>query len=328
MKKIGLVSGWFGTSNLNEYFRFDDGRSDMVVRLIEELKKDYYVINDRKKILQDKDIDYEIHLNYQRSITNAKVKICILLEDASIRPQNNLIFFKNNYDVVLTWNLDLLRKLNNGKHFYFPHDCQLPSKLEQKTVFISNISSNRNVLLGASRELYSKRYKDILYFDKYESEFELYGYGWDKSFLRAGVLSRAIEEFDKRIAPVRGRNYLKSYMGTIKLKRDVMSKSIFSMAYENVSGLNGYVSEKILDCFADLTIPIYLPSYNIPENVIPKSCYIDRREYSSPKELHEHLRGMTKVELDLRRAEIEKFMMKGVEKFSVDSFIFVVKSVL
>lgn len=328
MKKIGFISGWFGKSNLKEYFGFDDGRSDMVVRLLDELKKDYHVITDRKKILQCKDIDYEIHLNCQRFVTSARTKICILLEDASIRPQNNLVLYKNQYDVVLTWNLDLLRKLDNGKHFYFPHDCHLPSKPENKTLFLSNISSNRNVLLGASRELYSSRYKDILYFDEHESEFELYGYGWDKSFLRPGLLSRIIEEFDKRGIPIRSRRNLRSYMGTIKAKRDVISKSIFSMAYENVSGLNGYITEKILDCFADLTIPIYLPSYEIPENVIPKSCFIDRRQFSTPKELHEFLRAMTKEELDSQRAEIKKFMNNNVKKFSVDNFIFAVKSAL
>ena len=64
------------------------------------------------------------------------------------------------------------------------------------------------------------------------------------------------------------------------------------MAYENTTKHLGMISEKIFDCFAAGSVPIYLGAPNITD-YIPRECFIDVRDYAGYGELYEDLANMS-----------------------------------
>lgn len=79
-----------------------------------------------------------------------------------------------------------------------------------------------------------------------------------------------------------------------KLKK--LNEYRFNIAFENVYHplwSNGYVTEKMLDCFRSKTVPIYLGAYNI-EELIPVDLFIDYRKFKSDSELASYLASMSK----------------------------------
>ena len=71
----------------------------------------------------------------------------------------------------------------------------------------------------------------------------------------------------------------------------------FAICYENCQNVKGYITEKIFDCFASGTIPIYWGASNVTD-YIPKDCFIDRRDFGSLDELYTFLKRMGKEEYD------------------------------
>ena len=86
---------------------------------------------------------------------------------------------------------------------------------------------------------------------------DLYGRGWE----RDSVLSRS----DAWRGPLLGN------------KGDVISGYKFCLCFENCA-LNGYIPEKIYDCFVARVVPIYCGACDISRS-IPKKCYIDFHDF-------------------------------------------------
>jgi hypothetical protein len=55
-----------------------------------------------------------------------------------------------------------------------------------------------------------------------------------------------------------------------------------------VTKIEGYITEKIFDCFKTGTVPIYLGANNI-KDYIPESTFIDKRNFSTYNELYNYL---------------------------------------
>lgn len=66
----------------------------------------------------------------------------------------------------------------------------------------------------------------------------------------------------------------------------------FALSLENMCNIDGYITEKILDCFCAGIVPIYHGARNI-DQYIPKDCYIPYSDFSSLPELEGYLMGMT-----------------------------------
>ena len=62
----------------------------------------------------------------------------------------------------------------------------------------------------------------------------------------------------------------------------------FAFIIENASDFNGFITDKIFDCFYSGTVPIYLGAKNI-KSFIPEECFIDFREFKSLSNLHNYL---------------------------------------
>ncbi|NGX47910.1 MAG: hypothetical protein K1000chlam3_01295 [Chlamydiae bacterium] len=176
----------------------------------------------------------------------------------------------SHFSRVYTWNDDLV----DGKtffKFYYPSKKPMITKIppfeEKKFCTLINSSFTRYF----PGELYSERIKAIRFFEKKEEKFEFYGKNWNAA------------EYP-------------SYRGEIPDKIIVNKNYKFTICYENCN-LPGYISEKIFDCFAAGSIPIYLGAPNI-EEYIPKDCFIDWRDFFSLEELYAFLKNMTEGEYE------------------------------
>ncbi len=139
---------------------------------------------------------------------------------------------------------------------------------------------------GNKNELYSERVKAIKFFAEKPTGFDLYGVGWDKCT-------------DKSLINV--------YRGLVDNKTSILQKYKFTLCFENTKGVNGYITEKIFDCFAAGTVPIYYGAPNIGE-YIPVECFIDYREFSDYEDMYAYLLKMTECEYQEYLSAAKKFV--------------------
>lgn len=170
------------------------------------------------------------------------------------------------FEYVITWNDDLVDNRRIFKFmlpYYFLVDCT-EDDFEKKKLLV-NISGNKHSKV--EDELYSERERIISYLDD-SDDFELYGVGWD-------VQNHA------------------SYRGIAHTKREIYHRFKFALCLENMKNINGYVTEKILDCLCAGIVPIYWGASNI-DKYIPSNCFIPYEKFSSLDELITFLKSMDK----------------------------------
>lgn len=169
--------------------------------------------------------------------------------------------------------------------------------------------------------LYSERVRIIEWYEKnHPTLFSLFGPDWDvkpKIILTGGGL---LNLFLVKVLP-RRKNNLLIYKGMVEDKIKTLSTFRFSICYENVKDLNGYITEKILDCFVANCVPVYFGSKNINQ-IVPESCYIDRRRFKSNEDLHLYLTSITDSEYENYINSIKKFLKsENFIKFSPEYFV-------
>jgi hypothetical protein len=138
-------------------------------------------------------------------------------------------------------------------------------------------------------ELYSRRIYDMAALAKFGA-VDLYGRGWDKWWSRISLW----------YPYWRHRRALASiYQGSCRSKFEVLSRYDFCLCYENMT-MDGYLTEKIFDCFYAGAVPLYLGPNDI-EKWIDPATYIDVRRFSSMAELWRHCQGLTTEQLQAYR---------------------------
>ena len=219
-----------------------------------------------------------------------------LWEGKSVKPYNYTKQLHDKFSTIFTWNDDLV---DNKKFFKFHLPCPAGKKpinrinFNEKK-FMVNISANK--LSRFPNELYSIRRKSIKFFEsRLGGQFDLFGPRWNKPINRK-------EKFFPFLMPK-----FKNYRGISKDKIDTLSHYKFSLCYETAYGLNGYVTEKIFDCFNAGTVPIYWGAENITDYV-DKNAFIDRREFKSDKELFNFLKNISENEYNKYLSAIEKYL--------------------
>jgi len=190
--------------------------------------------------------------------------------------------------------------LVDNKHFfkfYYPSLKPmiplLPEFNEKKLccTIIGNKSSQYH------QELYTERKRAILFFEKLRTnEFDLYGFGWEKEGYQC-------------------------YKGKVGNKTEVLKNYKFSICYENTLNLDGYITEKIFDCFAAGCIPIYLGANNITD-YIPPECFIDMREFSSYNALYDYIKNISEKEYNQYIQAIQRFLKSDkAQLYTMENFI-------
>jgi hypothetical protein len=217
------------------------------------------------------------------------------VEEAGYKPD-----FQAHFGKILTWDDDLV----DGKKFFKYHYPDLKPLLPD---LVSFEEKRFCVLFGTRRaskhpkELYREREKVIRFFEtKPVGEFDLFGNNWEK------------------------RKYT-SWRGRASDKLDLLKRYKFSICYENMKEVKGYITEKIFDCFAAGNVPVYLGASNITD-YIPKECFIDRRAFGSEQELYDFLKAMTPetyaqyLDSAKRYLESEKAQLFSSEHF-IETFL-------
>ena len=160
--------------------------------------------------------------------SSADIKVLVQIEPNQIyNIKEKMIWNQSKFDLILSWDEDILEKCKNSKQFVFGTSWVDPKKLNlNKQNEISFLTSDKNYLPGhlLRQEIYQ--------------------------YLR---LNKSINDF--KVLNLRSPPRIQS--------KDVLfEKSKYSIAVENVK-VNNFITEKLIDCFVSKTIPIYYGCPNV-----------------------------------------------------------------
>lgn len=227
---------------------------------------------------------------------NLKLKAFVIMEPPVIAPHlyNDLPRLTRLFDRVYVHNTVgdgyslegvITTKL---RKFYWPQ----PYKTALEKYWTNTNRQNRVVVINGNHkpvsyagELYSKRIEAIVQLKQLDF-VDLYGRGWSKRWSRS---SWWLPYWKHR------RSLLSVYKGACVSKLELLSQYDFSLCFENMQ-LQGYVTEKIFDCFYAGTVPIYWGAKDI-NALIPVKTYIDFRNFKNYAELKLYLSGMSDKEI-------------------------------
>ncbi len=259
------------------------------------------------------------HNRYLKKLIDMKFEnlYLFIFENEIIKPDN---WNKENYRhfrKVFTWRDDII---DNKKLFKFFLPNKLPNtfslNVSRKSKFCCIIAGNKKN--NQPLELYSERLKAIKWFEiNHPDHFDLYGKGWDltlPSFL--GPIKPLLQPFYHTIFP----RYI-SYKGEITSKRTILEQYQFSICYENVRDIRGYITEKIFDCFFAGCVPVYLGASNVTD-YIPENCFIDKRKFSDYPELFEFMKRLSDEEYLNYLCAIQNFIRsEKISPFGAEYFV-------
>ena len=267
------------------------------------------------------DEEIEIHFNVQFSISKNK-KYLILLENPAIRPQNKLLL-PNVYSKIFSWD-KRLSKLEHFVYTRYPHDPSLGSTNDIKNTRYSMVCSNRNLLIGKECDsLYNKRQEVIDYANKNRTiDFVLYGTGWNMRNIKLGLVDRILMALhSKNMISLKRSSKLPFYKGHCDDKFSLLRCSVFNFCFENISNYPGYISEKIWDSIFSGSIPVYWPSWEIPNDELPKDIYVDASKYNSISELFDYLEQISDEEIKNWRQRLKVFAKQQKKIISVSKYV-------
>lgn len=217
---------------------------------------------------------------------------------------NNL--YKTNYEF-------------NTDQFNYPqsHDGPLAHCWNKnKRELLVMVNSYRYSKLKTS-EFYSERLKTLKYFFN-KNSIDLYGKDWDK--LSGNFFINLIESFAWSIKWQSARR-LKDFIYSLPIRKclqnvkpshdkyKTMASYKFAICYESM-GIEGFVTEKIFECFFSGTIPIYLGDPNIDKK-IPKNTFIDKRDFNNYDNLFDYISNMSEEDYNAYRNNIKRFLSSG-----------------
>lgn len=279
----------------------DDGLRSMYTARSELKKYGYKLVqaDELKDVGKDNPvIVYDVPLNMWDQVKKFQPKnlVLFLWEPPSTKCYNYDSKYHEQFSKVYTWNDALV---DNKKYFKFYYPMCRPMIEEVVPYHQKNgaVAISCDKFSSHPNELYSARRNVIQFYEKNGSSFfDLYGRGW------------------------KHRNY-KTYKGEIATKQDILKNYKFCYCFENIKGVPGYVTEKIFDAFAAGTVPIYWGATNI-EQYIPKSCFIDRRDFANEQDVYKYIKSINKDEYEQYIANIRLFLKSEMAYlYSVDNFV-------
>lgn len=181
--------------------------------------------------------------------------------------------------------------------------------------FLVMVAANKRTSVDVN-ELYTERLRAIEFFNRYR-EIDLYGRGWDGPPGRmASRVPRILQRLERpvriRWEALRPRKdpvwtaVRRAYRGPTDDKADTLSRYTFSVCFEN-SVLDGWITEKIFDCFYAGTVPIYWGASDV-ERWIPRECYVDMRQFEGYEDLRAFLHSLADDEIEAYRVAARDFL--------------------
>jgi len=242
---------------------------------------------------------YNTSVRYLRNLALQKLPkeklVLFMWEPPTVLPKMYSKNFHDKFGRIYTWDDSLV---DNVKYFKFNYPVLRPMVQDavpfEKKKLCTLVATNFTPKYSGS--LYSERIKTIRFFEQAgEAGFEFYGKRWDPA-------------------------QFPSYRGEIADKLGAIKNYRFSICYENTYGLQGYITEKIFDCFAAGNVPIYWGASNVTD-YIPKECFIDRRDFASMEDLYAYIKNMENDEYEGYLKHIRAFLQSDQAKaFSGEAF--------
>jgi len=220
-----------------------------------------------------------------------------------------------HFQKIFTNNDDLI---DNKKYFKVNYAYDIPKLIPKqfKTKKLCCVLAG-NKSAHHPNELYTKRVAIIRWFeDHHPRDLDLYGIGWDQYRFGHSFIGRILNK--PKI--FRKKKLFPSYRGIASNKFILMQNYKFSICYENIQGQNGYITEKIFDCFFAGCVPVYWGAKNIGSH-IPHDCFIDKRNFKSFEDLYLFMNSMSSNEYLSYLKRIEIFLnSEAVKPFSAAFF--------
>ena len=242
--------------------------------------------------------DIPVRPNMAHLTKHSKARLSFIpWEPPSVRPRSYESVAHSFYSHVFTWHDDLI---DNNVYFKICYPYPFLSMIDPVDFSYKKFCTLINANKGSHHpdELYSERINAIEFFECYApQDFDLYGYGWDACNYQCF----------KGIIP----NIYRCGLSKIQ----VLKQYKFCICYENMSNINGYVTEKIFDCFHAGVVPVYGGAANI-SRYIPRNCFIAREDFDSYEALYHFLASMSKATYEEYLASIRKYLA------SAQAFIF------
>ena len=189
-------------------------------------------------------------------------------------------FSVNEKDYNLKWDLRkniVLVAANKSSHPSMPSgSLWIKFKWFFKEVY-KLFSPSYNI--AKKSELHSKRIEAIKFFGSL-GKLDLFGKGWNDI---TRFSSKQLVDFKPII------DNLNPILCDDKHK--TISNYKFAICFENTA-LNGYLTEKIIDCFFSGVIPIYLGATNV-NDLIPRDSFIDMRNFNDFERLNNYLENLS-----------------------------------
>lgn len=252
---------------------------------------------------------FELHQDVQPFSPDGVTAYLLMFETPLIKPENDDRQRLAAYRRVFTWRDDLV----DGERFVkinFPNPLVVPEVdgWAGRDIFCSLIAANKTLVRPDPRDLYVERVRTIRWFEQHAPDsLHLYGVDWDMPVMPAGLVGKVARRIFRYLpGALRGKPF-PSYRGRVANKRDVLRRSRFAICYENVRGYDGYITEKIFDCFFSGCVPVYWGPDNITD-YIPADCFVDRRAFPDTAALHRHLCSLDEARYRVFQQNIRDFL--------------------
>lgn len=313
-----------------------------MVELRDRLNKKGYLVKtaDSHEELEEAEaiifFDYYPNVSYYQEAVKRKLDhkmYLIVAEPPMTVPEGHDPKFHTHFKRVLTYNTEMI----DGKK-YLEYTFTIPIKSDEKIVLPRSPYSSKKLLTLVSgnkfsphqNELYGERVNAIRFMEKnHPHDFDLYGTGWEipivhKRWASKIKINGAIYRFWPKNWKVK---QFPSYRGKLGDKRGTLDKYKFTISYENGIA-RGWISEKLLEVMLYGSVPVYLGDPEI-EKIIPKECFIDKRDYPTYEALYQRMVEMGEEEHTKYLDAIEKFLnSKKAYRFKVDAFVDSVENML
>lgn len=267
-------------------------------------------------------VDLELHIEGHVLAPSTVPRFLVALENPYLNPLNADAGYFAQFKRVFTWDprffsLPNVRRIEYGIHF----DLTEWLPYEQRDIFSCLINANKRFKVVLPNDLYVERVEVIQWHERHApADFELYGLGWNKPRHADDALGRLKRRAQRLATQLWGRQPFPSWRGELAEKSSVLRRARFSYAYENVHSLTGYVTEKIFDSMVNGCVPVYWGADDVQEKV-PAECFVDRRQFRSTAEVHEHLRAMSPQDYARKQQAMRDFLEgEGRRRFSAESF--------
>lgn len=266
-------------------------------------------------------LTFEIHQDVQPG-SISQPSYLLMFETPLVKSENGDPIEWGKYKKIFTWNDELVDGIRFIK-FNFPNPIRVHpvDGFENRDRFCCLIAGNKTLTTKDERNLYPERVKAIRWFEQHApQDFDLFGVDWNMPVSHRGLLGKVERRIFRLLGGLLKLRPFPSYRGRIEHKREVLSRTRFSICYENIRDLPGYITEKIFDCFFYGCVPIYWGANNIT-TYIPEDCFIDRRKFRDTGEVYAFLKAMSEQEYKGYQQRIAEFLISDqAYPFSAEYF--------